>query len=98
MMIAATTTTNNVVPVGFKFKKKPNATPASETWDRVSAINDCRRITRKTPNIGAIPAIKIAAKKARLMNSYESNAILNSPFAPIECGDQYIFWCPHDRG
>ena len=80
-MIAAMTTINSVVKLGFRFRKKPSATPAKETWDSVSAINDCRRITRKTPSIGAIPAIKIAARKALLMNSYESNAMVNPPSA-----------------
>ena len=48
-----------------------------------------KRITRNTPNIGAIPAIKIAAKKALLMNSYESNAMESPPFLPNGSDDQH---------
>ena len=101
MMIAATTTTNNVVPVGFKFKKKPNATPASETWDRVSAINDCRRITRKTPSIGAIPAIKIAAfpYPVHLSLPYEEPFSVKSPVQLALSDIDYIVYrvCANDK-
>lgn len=82
-------TINKVVRSGFKLRKKPNATPANETCESVSAIKDCLRITRNTPSIGAIPAIKIVAKKARLMNSYESNAMVNPPFEPTEFVDPH---------
>ena len=78
-----------VVSVGLRFKKNPNATPAKETWESVSAISDCLLITKNTPSIGAIPAMKIAARKALLMNSYESNAIENPPFSPVGSV------CPH---
>jgi hypothetical protein len=67
--MAAKTTVIIVVKVGLTPRKIPKATPAKDTWDKVSLIKDCRRKTKKTPSTGANKAIAVIARKARTMKS-----------------------------
>ena len=78
------TTTTNVVNVGLIFKNIPNATPAKEICESVSAIKDCLLKTRKRPNNGAITAIKKEAWKACCMNSWRNISTVSPPFESTE--------------
>ena len=83
------TTTIKVVTVGLILTNIPSATPANEICDKVSAISDCLLKTKKSPNKGAITAIKNEAWKACCMNSWRNISMANPPFALTEYDDQH---------
>ena len=55
---------------GFMFVRNPIAIPASETWERVSAINEYLLKTKNIPTIGATIAIIIPAINPLKTKSY----------------------------
>ena len=52
---------------GLILRRSPIATPARETWDKVSAIKEYRLKTRKIPIRGAITAMMIPASNPLIM-------------------------------
>ncbi|MNL85749.1 hypothetical protein D3C87_2141780 [compost metagenome] len=63
------TATANPLSAGLSCSTEPSATPASDTWDKVSAISTCLRSIRYTPSSGPMMPIRPPAQNARCMNS-----------------------------